>query len=166
MQFSKIANFVGAAGIKSIKCDFVFPYPTPLGIPYYTTNRDGRCDAQPTPSPFAKLLTCDVAFAVCSFDNQLFWNWTDFRHMMCVAIKHPINLSNGTCCDASMPCVVERRVISHHQATFECPQKFPFHLCFNFLLVPCPCLFGLASALWITRVRTDSTRMQIKQIKV
>ena len=63
-------------------------------------DRDGRCDAQPTPSPLAKLLTCDVAFAVCSFDNQLFWNWTDFRHMMCVSIKHPINPSNGTCCDA------------------------------------------------------------------
>ena len=43
--------------------------------------------------------------------------------------------------------------------------KFILHLCFNLLLVPCPCLFGLASALWITRVRTDSTRMQIKRIK-
>ena len=94
--------------------------------------------------------------------------------MMCsvytVSIKHPIHLFHEhpmgmTCYDVAIPCVVERRVISHHQATFECPQKFPFHLCFNLLLVPCPCLFGLASALWITRVRTDSTRMQIKRIK-
>ena len=124
MQFSKIANFVGAAGIKSIKCDFVFPYPTPLGmLIIQPIDRDGRCDAQPTPSPLARLLTCDVAFAAYGFDNPLFWIWIDFRHMMCVSIKHPVNPSNGTCCDASMPCVVEGRVISHHQATLDCPQK-------------------------------------------